>query len=68
MALNSLLKSLSNFVNSMESNTHPHPLGIPKSVQTIKRLMIKAVRDGEDVHVSLLDYRNTFIAGDISLA
>ena len=55
--------------HTTSSPRYPKSNGLAeKSVQTLKRLMKKAHKEGKDVFQSLLDYRNTPVVGNASPA
>lgn len=55
--------------HTSSSPRYPQSNGLAeRSVQTIKKLIRKAIHDGGDLYQSLLDYRNTPIVGDVSPA
>ncbi|KAK3887708.1 hypothetical protein Pcinc_008193 [Petrolisthes cinctipes] len=61
--------NLYGILHTPSSPRYPQSNGLAeRGVQTIKRLMMKAVCGGCDVYQSLLDYRNTPIVGDVSHA
>lgn len=55
--------------HTSSSPRYPRSNGLAeRSIQTVKRMMKKALHDGKDLYQSILDYRNTPIVGDASPA